>query len=86
MDNFNMNARRDVTGVDDGLRAFFRQTYSFMGIAIIVTAITGFIVQNFFLTQVYSLIAGNIIGTFCTVWGTNFNHDDDWTSNVQKSS
>lgn len=64
MDNFNMNARRDVTGVDDGLRAFFRQTYSFMGIAIIVTAITGFIVQNFFLTQVYSLIAGNIIGTF----------------------
>ncbi|MGO3499082.1 Bax inhibitor-1/YccA family protein [Leuconostoc falkenbergense] len=63
MDNFNMNARRDVTGVDDGLRAFFRQTYSFMGIAIIVTAITGFIVQNFFLTQVYSLIAGNIIGT-----------------------
>ena len=63
MDNFNMNARRDVTGVDDGLRSFFKQTYSFMGIAIVVTAITGFIVQNFLLAQVYSLIAGNIIGT-----------------------
>ena len=60
MDNFNMNARRDVTGVDDGL-AFFRQTYSFMGIAIIVTAITGFIVQNFSDSSLWS-IAGNIIG------------------------
>lgn len=63
MDNFDMNARRDVTGMDAGMRAFFKQTYSFMGIAVLVTAFTGFIVQKFFLAQVYALIAGNLIGT-----------------------
>ena len=63
MDNFNMNARRGVTGMDAGMRAFFKQTYSFMGIAVLLTAITGFIVQKFFLAQVYALIAGNLIGT-----------------------
>ncbi|TYC47227.1 Bax inhibitor-1/YccA family protein [Leuconostoc litchii] len=62
MDNFNMNTRRDVTGIDEGMRAFFKQTYSFMGIAVLVSAITGFIVQNFFLTQVYQLLAGNVVG------------------------
>ena len=34
-----------------------------MGIAVLVTAFTGFIVQKFFLAQVYALIAGNLIGT-----------------------
>ena len=63
MDNFDMNARRDVTGMDAGMRAFFKQTYSFMGIAVLVTAFTGFIVQKFFLAQVYALIAANLIGT-----------------------
>ena len=63
MDNFDMNARRDVTGMDAGMRAFFKQTYSFMGIAVLVTAFTGFIVQKLFLAQVYALIAGNLIGT-----------------------
>lgn len=62
MDNFNMNARRDVTGVDEGMRAFFKQTYSFMGIAVLLTAVTGFIVQNFFLEQVAKLLVGNVIG------------------------
>jgi len=62
MDNFNMNARRDVTGVDEGMRAFFKQTYSFMGIAVLLTAVTGFIVQNFFLEQVANLLVGNVIG------------------------
>jgi len=63
MDNFNFNTRRDVTGMDAGMRAFFKQTYSFMGLAVLVTAVTGFIVQKFFLAQVYALIAGNLIGT-----------------------
>ena len=63
MDNFNFNTRRDVTGMDAGMRAFFKQTYSFMGLAVLVTALTGFIVQKFFLAQVYALIAGNLIGT-----------------------
>ncbi|CUW11750.1 Integral membrane protein, interacts with FtsH [Leuconostoc inhae] len=63
MDNFNINTRRDVTGMDAGMRAFFKQTYSFMAIAVMVTAITGFVVQKFFLAQVVALIAGNIVGT-----------------------
>lgn len=63
MDNFNFNTRRDVTGMDAGMRAFFKQTYSIMGLAVLVTAITGFIVEKFFLAQVASLIAGNLIGT-----------------------
>ncbi len=56
MDNFNMNARRDVTGVDEGMRAFFKQTYSFMGIAVLLTAVTGFIVQNFFWNKLLSCL------------------------------
>jgi len=63
MDNFNINTRRDVTGMDASMRAFFKQTYSFMAIAVMVTAITGFVVQKFFLAQVVALIAGNIVGT-----------------------
>lgn len=59
----NINTRRDVTGMDEGMRAFFKQTYSFMAIAVMVTAITGFVVQKFFLAQVSALIAGNIVGT-----------------------
>lgn len=67
MDNFNINTRRDVTGMDEGMRAFFKQTYSFMGIAVLVTAITGFIVKQFFLPQIVSLIAGNFIGALALI-------------------
>nr|MWN21478.1 hypothetical protein [Leuconostoc lactis] len=59
--------KRDLTGMGSilfgMLIGFFKQTYSFMGIAVLVTAFTGFIVQKFFLAQVYALIAGNLIGT-----------------------
>lgn len=67
MDNFNINTRRDVTGVDEGMRAFFKQTYTFMGIAVMVTAITGFIVQKFFLAQAVALLAGNFIGVIALI-------------------
>ncbi|ADG41337.1 MULTISPECIES: Bax inhibitor-1/YccA family protein [Leuconostoc] len=67
MDNFNINTRRDVTGVDEGMRAFFKQTYTFMGIAVLVTAITGFIVQKFFLEQAIALLAGNFIGALALI-------------------
>ncbi|WEV55033.1 Bax inhibitor-1/YccA family protein [Leuconostocaceae bacterium ESL0723] len=60
MDNF--NTRRDVTGSDEGLRAFFQRMYTYMTIALGVTAITGWIVEAFFLSAVNRLLAGNFIG------------------------
>ncbi|HEY4399266.1 MAG TPA: Bax inhibitor-1/YccA family protein [Lactobacillaceae bacterium] len=67
MDNFNFGTRRDVTGFDAGLQSFFKQTYSYMGIALLVTALTGFIVERFFLAQIYTLIYGNMFGSLALI-------------------
>lgn len=62
MNNFNSNTRRDVTGRDEGMQAFFQKMYSYMSIALLVTGLTGYIVQNFFLQQVVHLLAGSAFG------------------------
>ncbi|CAH1852383.1 Bax inhibitor-1 family protein [Convivina intestini] len=62
MNNFNSNTRRDVTGRDAGMQAFFQKMYSYMSIALLVTGLTGYIVQNFFLQQVVHLLAGSAFG------------------------
>lgn len=71
MDNFNNYdsvLRRDVTGnSDQGLQAFFKKTYSYMGLALLVTALTGYIVQNFFLKPIIDLIYGNMVGTLALI-------------------
>jgi len=60
MDNFNLNARRDVTGMDEGMRAFFKQTYSYMALALLVSAVTSVVVNQFFLAQVAALFTNSI--------------------------
>lgn len=67
MNNFDFNTRRDVTGADNGMKLFFQRVYGFMAIALAVTAVSGFVVQNFFLPQVVSLFAGSWIGTIAVV-------------------
>ncbi|MCO6183939.1 Bax inhibitor-1/YccA family protein [Leuconostoc fallax] len=62
MNNYDFNTRRDVTGVDEDMRAFFKQTYSYMALAVLITGITGYIVKSFFWEQIASLIYGNAIG------------------------
>ncbi|MBS9338044.1 Bax inhibitor-1/YccA family protein [Fructobacillus sp. M2-14] len=63
MNNFDMNERRDVTGADSGMKQFFQKVYSYMAIAMAVTAVTGFIAQSFFLPQLVTFFAGSWIGT-----------------------
>lgn len=67
MNNFDFNTRRDVTGADEGMKLFFQKVYGFMAIALLVTAISGFIVQKFFLPQVVTLFTGSWIGTIAVV-------------------
>ncbi|MCO0832480.1 Bax inhibitor-1/YccA family protein [Fructobacillus sp. W13] len=62
MNNFDMNERRDVTGVDQGMKNFFQKVYSYMAIAMAVTAVTGYIAQTFFLPQLVTLFTGSWIG------------------------
>lgn len=62
MDNFDMNARRDVTGADEGMKTFFQRVYGYMAIALAVTAVAGYIVQHFFLAQVARLFIGSWVG------------------------
>ncbi|CAH1849977.1 Bax inhibitor-1/YccA family protein [Convivina praedatoris] len=62
MNNFNSNTRRDVTGRDEGMQAFFQKMYSYMSIALLVTGVTGYIVQSFFLQQIVHLLAGSVVG------------------------
>ncbi|MBS9334586.1 Bax inhibitor-1/YccA family protein [Fructobacillus sp. M1-13] len=63
MNNFDFNSRRDVTGADTGMKLFFQKVYGYMAVALAVTAISGYIVQNFFLPQVLSLFTGSFVGT-----------------------
>ncbi|MDF7636823.1 Bax inhibitor-1/YccA family protein [Leuconostocaceae bacterium ESL0958] len=62
MNNFDMNTRRDVTGADTGMKLFFQKVYGYMAIALAVTAAAGFVVQNFFLTEVANLLARSFVG------------------------
>ncbi|CAK1235742.1 Bax inhibitor-1/YccA family protein [Fructobacillus tropaeoli] len=67
MDNFDMNARRDVTGADEGMKSFFQRVYGYMAIALAVTAVAGYVVQHFFLQQVAQLFLGSWIGMAAVV-------------------
>lgn len=64
MNNFNFDPsimRKDVTNTDEGLNAFFKKVYSYMAIAVLVTAVTGFIVQRFFAYQM-AMLFSNMFG------------------------
>ncbi|MCK8617149.1 Bax inhibitor-1/YccA family protein [Fructobacillus sp. M158] len=67
MNNFDFNSRRDVTGADTGMKLFFQKVYGYMAIALAVTAVSGYIVQTFFLPQVLSLFTGSWIGVIAVI-------------------